>query len=92
MRVPVVVDIEFNEDRRLYLPWRMFRGREAVFLRDQRLERHSRVGRTVYLHYSALGFEGRYELAVSLDDRQWTLLNRASRWSARVWSWVETRA
>ncbi len=75
MRVPVVVEVEFDEDRRLYMPWRMFRGQETVFLRDPRLERHSRVARTVYLHYSALGHDGRYDLMVNLDNRQWLLVN-----------------
>ena len=75
MRVPIAVDIVFDEDRRLYMPWRMFRGQESVYLYEPRLERHSRVGRTVYLHYSAIGYEGRYALTVSLDDRQWLLMD-----------------
>jgi hypothetical protein len=47
----------------------------VVLLEHAKLIGHSRIGCTVYLHYVAVGARHRYELKVSLDDRQWILVD-----------------
>lgn len=75
INAPVAVETIRDETSRLIMPWRLYWGHASVYLSEPKLERHSTVGRTVYLHYVALGCGGSYQLKVCLDSLQWTLVD-----------------
>ena len=75
MNEPVDVDVAFDAQARTNVPWRLVLRGEVIILAGARVNGSSRVGRTVYLHFSARGGGGRYELKVNLDTRRWTLID-----------------